>query len=212
MLLYAAISKISCHLENISPINLGFLNTAYVIASCGGTTGTLLLCNVRKQSNLPICMTTFLKCIPDFTFSNCTFKIVRVLFANACHTFICAKKLQNGNIQFLFVYIKSFRFCPESFFTFSFVPCFSILHTPNSTDMFILKLWISQLQANFSNLNLDGVYVIYPVKSKLFNNMVWVVVFFLAFHHLFFFCQYEQFDTSHHLSLDSISAAQILYF
>lgn len=101
MLLYAAISKISCHLENISPINLGFLNIAYMIANCAGPTGTLLLCNVRKQSNLPVCMTKFLKCISEFTFSNSTFKTGRVLFANVCHTSIRAKKLQSVSNYYL---------------------------------------------------------------------------------------------------------------
>lgn len=49
MLLYAAISKISCLLENTSPINLGFLKIACVIASSEGPMVTLLMCRGRKH-------------------------------------------------------------------------------------------------------------------------------------------------------------------
>lgn len=48
MLLYAAISKISCLLENTS-INLGFLKIACVIASSEGPMVTLLMCRGRKH-------------------------------------------------------------------------------------------------------------------------------------------------------------------
>lgn len=91
MLLYAAISKISRLLENISPINLGFLKIAHVIASCGGPTVTLLLCEVTEQPfNL---LDRISVCIPGFTFFSSRFQVVRALFANVCHTFTCAKKL-----------------------------------------------------------------------------------------------------------------------
>lgn len=57
MLLYIAISKISCLLENVSSINLGFLKIACVIASspekhylCGVRREETLLCSVEKAS------------------------------------------------------------------------------------------------------------------------------------------------------------------
>lgn len=49
MLLYAAISKISCLLENVSPINLGFRQIASVTARSGGRRVTLLRCRGRKH-------------------------------------------------------------------------------------------------------------------------------------------------------------------
>lgn len=110
MLLYAAISKISCLLENISPINLGFLKTACVIASCRGPTVTLLLCKVTEQ---PFhLLDRISERIPGFAFSNSRFQVVRGLFANVCHTFTCAKKIQNKDVHILSVYIEGLRFCP----------------------------------------------------------------------------------------------------
>lgn len=48
MLLYIAISKISCLLENISPINLGFLKIACVTTS---SPEKHYLCGVRREGN-----------------------------------------------------------------------------------------------------------------------------------------------------------------
>lgn len=101
MLLYVAISKISCLLENVSPVTLGFLKIACVIAS---SPEKRCLCGVRRKE--------MLLCLPDkaserisgFICSYSRYQAVRGLCTKVSHTFICAKQLKKENAQILHTY------------------------------------------------------------------------------------------------------------
>lgn len=101
MLLYVAISKISCLLENISPINLGFLKIACVIAN---SLEKHCLCGLRREE-MPLCLPDKAsERISGFICSYSRSQAVRGLCTKVSHSFICAKQLQKENAQILHTY------------------------------------------------------------------------------------------------------------
>lgn len=110
MLLYIAISKISCLLENVSPINLGFLKIACVIASSPEKHS---LGGVRREET-PLCLAD--KASRRISGSYSRSQAVRGLCTKVPHTFICAKQLQKEMLKFC-MYVRLF---PNLLF---FLPC-----------------------------------------------------------------------------------------
>lgn len=98
MLLYAAISKTSCLLENVSLINVGFLEIACVIAS---SPEKHYLCGVRREKT-PLCLADKAsEKISGFICSYSRSQAVSGLCTKVSHTFIWDRQLQKENAQIL---------------------------------------------------------------------------------------------------------------
>lgn len=98
MLLYIAISKISCLLENVSPINLGFLKIACVITS---SPEKHYICGVRREETLLCLADKASKRISDFLCSYSRSQAVRSLCTKVSPTLRCVRQLQKENAQIL---------------------------------------------------------------------------------------------------------------
>lgn len=98
MLLYIAISKTSCLLENVSLINVGFLKIACVIAS---SPEKHYLCGVRREKT-PLCLADKAsEKISGFICSYSRSQVVSGLCTKVSHTLIWARQLQKENAQIL---------------------------------------------------------------------------------------------------------------
>lgn len=135
MLLYAAISKISCLLENISPINPGFLKIAHVIASSGGPRVTLLLCKGRKhRATFAFARQIFWEGLKLCLLQQQVSDYEDIVCKTFSHFYLC-QAVTNKNFQIL----CTFKAFPQSLFFPSFQTLFRYIYITNSAANPMLK-------------------------------------------------------------------------
>lgn len=135
MLLYAAISKISCLLENISPINPVFLKIAHVRASSRGPGVTLLVCKGRKhRATFAFARQIFWEDLRLHLLQQQVSGYEDFVCKSFSHLYLC-QAVTNKNVQFL----CTFKSLPQSVFFCSLSNFFRYVYTTNSTAIPMLK-------------------------------------------------------------------------